>query len=330
MQGKDSELLLEYSKLVNELVDARREYARINATLVERERFLSRVLALTPSVVYICDLAAKNFTFSSKSPLSILGVESANKSDPGTTFRDSILDEDKTLFDARYSMSPSWGDEDINNIDFRVRHADGSIRWIRSREAVFARDSSGKAIQVLGVLDDITSQKESEEMLRMESDIDPLSNLLNRRGFISRGKLALQQAANASIPCILGFFDIDGFKEINDTYGHAQGDIALNIFAHVLRKSFRNSDVLARLGGDEFVALAVDASGVSVEPLMRRMEANLRDDMKKATVPFTITFSAGWSFFSEDRKTELDELLATADSRMYQEKNSRKTSKSFP
>ena len=90
---------------------------------------------------------------------------------------------------------------------------------------------------------------------------DELTGLYNRRGFICLSEVQLKLARRSGCDMVLFFIDVDGLKQINDSFGHSEGDNALIRTAEVLRMTFRESDVLARIGGDEFGALAIEASG---------------------------------------------------------------------
>jgi GGDEF domain-containing protein len=105
------------------------------------------------------------------------------------------------------------------------------------------------------LLRDLAGMAEQELMAVQMASMDELTLLSNRRGFKMLAQHALDACARVDKPATLLFFDLNDFKQINDLYGHAEGDSALKTFADVLRIAFRESDVVGRLGGDEFVAL---------------------------------------------------------------------------
>ena len=126
-------------------------------------------------------------------------------------------------------------------------------------------------------------------MMRELALIDALTGLYNRRGFLTYADHLLKLSDRTQRGLILIYADLDNMKRINDDFGHEQGDRALVCIADVLKKTFRNSDVIARVGGDEFAILALEAKAESLDALRRRLNENLKrtkyniDSMQKLT-----------------------------------------------
>jgi diguanylate cyclase (GGDEF)-like protein len=151
--------------------------------------------------------------------------------------------------------------------------------------------------------------------------LDDLTGIPNRRGFIALAQKSLQLCHRQDIPASLVFFDINKFKNINDTYGHAEGDRALIAFAQQMRFTFRDSDVIARLSGDEFVALLPNTHVVSAEDLIQRFRGAIDAYNQKARRGYNIAFSSGIIAVNTDKPQSIDVLLDRADSVMYQQKH---------
>ncbi|OOG65043.1 hypothetical protein B0E46_06580 [Rhodanobacter sp. B04] len=115
------------------------------------------------------------------------------------------------------------------------------------------------------MLSDLAGMVEREIMAVQLAISDELTRISNRRGFLALSKYSLDVCKRQLFPATLVFFDLDGFKQVNDVHGHAEGDRVLKMFAEQMRESFRTSDLFARLGGDEFVALLtnVNADGIN-------------------------------------------------------------------
>ena len=325
MNEKDTTLLQEYSKLVNELVDARRELARLNTTLRDKEKFLSKVITMAPSTVCILDLESGRIEYSSRPFRAFLGI-SLKESDTNEVLSSIISVDDRSSVDEHHRAMAHAKEDEVRIIDFRISKGDGSIRWLRAKETSFVRDARGITKKVLGVLDDVTEQKEKEESLRRDSVVDLLTGLLNRRGFLSSSELILRSANIRSLPCAIGFFDINDFKAINDTYGHAEGDLALKLMADAMRMTFRSSDILGRFGGDEFIVFISDVTPDTIPPILDRMKRNVDSIAQSSNKPWSLSYSIGCSFFSPLGSSDLEKLIASADAEMYRDKTSGKQS----
>ena len=166
--------------------------------------------------------------------------------------------------------------------------------------------------------------------LETQSVTDDLTGLNNRRGFLVNGEQQLALARRNSQPVALLFVDLDRFKQINDTYGHAEGDRALIETAVVLQRSMRESDVKARIGGDEFVGLAINASEASVGPIRTRLEHALRAINSERHLPYELTFSVGIFHCPAEDDSTIEQLLARADALMYEDKRRKQAAASLP
>ncbi|AAY92577.1 sensor domain-containing diguanylate cyclase [Pseudomonas protegens] len=174
------------------------------------------------------------------------------------------------------------------------------------------------------LLRDLARMAEQELAAVQMASMDELTLLSNRRGFEALARHALGVCKRLEKPATLLFFDLNDFKQINDTYGHAEGDGALKTFADVLRIAFRESDVIGRLGGDEFVALLTAADHVETSAIMARLREIL--DERNATLKrgYDIRFSVGQIEYDAERHPDIEALLADADKAMYLHKQASK------
>ena len=174
------------------------------------------------------------------------------------------------------------------------------------------------------LLRDLARMAEQELAAVQMASMDELTLLSNRRGFEALARHALGVCKRLEKPATLLFFDLNDFKQINDTYGHAEGDGALKTFADVLRIAFRESDVIGRLGGDEFVALLTAADHVETSAIMARLREIL--DERNATLKrgYDIRFSVGQIEYDAGRHSDIEALLADADKAMYLHKQASK------
>lgn len=158
------------------------------------------------------------------------------------------------------------------------------------------------------------------EEVRSQSIIDELTKLHNRRGFLTLGQQQLKIANRTKRGILLFFIDLDNMKKINDTLGHHEGDLALMEIATVLRETFRDYDIIARIGGDEFVVLAIDVSESSAEIITARLRENLRIRNSYGKHPYKLSISMGTVYQDSEFPCSINELLARADSLMYEQK----------
>jgi len=156
---------------------------------------------------------------------------------------------------------------------------------------------------------------------------DDLTGLYNRRGFITLAEHYARLAYRTGKSFLVAFMDLDGMKQINDTFGHQEGNRALVDAAVVLRDSFRDSDILARLGGDEFAALMLEAGKDSVGTVIRRVEQKLASCNAMLNRGYQLSLSIGIVPGDTTRLSDIEQLLSEADALMYQNKQGKKASR---
>ncbi|HEY7898616.1 MAG TPA: PAS domain S-box protein [Gemmatimonadaceae bacterium] len=172
---------------------------------------------------------------------------------------------------------------------------------------------------------DVTDRRRTEDELRALSLVDALTGLFNRRGFEAIAAQHLKTAEHSTKSSFLFYFDMNDFKVINDTWGHAAGDEALVKMADVLRQTFRESDVIARMGGDEFVALALNCGEVT-SGVLTRLRNELSQQNARNTLAgkgYVLATAVGIARFNPEAPRSLAALLAVADRELYEDKRLR-------
>jgi diguanylate cyclase (GGDEF)-like protein/PAS domain S-box-containing protein len=167
-------------------------------------------------------------------------------------------------------------------------------------------------------------QKELEASLVKERELsrsDPLTGLPNRRAFMEFAEIEKERSRRYSHSFGLAYLDLDGFKKINDTLGHAAGDMVLVTVAKVLRSNLRASDMVARLGGDEFAILLPETDPVAAKKVMSKLQELLRSAMRAGG--WKVDFSIGLASFL-DAPESVDYIIRLADELMYSVKSSGK------
>jgi len=170
-------------------------------------------------------------------------------------------------------------------------------------------------------LRDLAAMVEDELKVSSQITTDELTQIANRRGFNLVASHMLSLCRRTDIGAELVYFDLDGFKQVNDSLGHKAGDEILQHFAKLLVKCFRTADVVARLGGDEFVVLltAIDCSSKEALQRLERLAADESCDVLQR-----LAWSVGTFKFDPACHSTVESLLADADSKMYNDKSRRR------
>ncbi|MGY6275394.1 CHASE domain-containing protein [Methylomonas sp. MgM2] len=206
------------------------------------------------------------------------------------------------------------------SVEYRLRRHDGEYRWIVN-SGVPRLDENGKFIGFVGSCIDITKHKEMEEELWELATTDGLTGFLNRRHFLVRleeefDRMQRKPEAGSSVLML----DLDHFKRINDSYGHATGDAVLQHFAAVIRSQQRKIDVVGRVGGEEFAIILPDTDVCEARVFAERLRKSIEDrPLKQCDATINITVSIGVASLSA-KSTSPDSILRNADHALYDAK----------
>ncbi|WP_347986410.1 EAL domain-containing protein [Methylomonas sp. AM2-LC] len=182
-------------------------------------------------------------------------------------------------------------------------------------------DTQQQAKHYVALFSDITAYKEHEQQLEHIAHYDALTNLPNRLLLADRLQQGIIQAQRHQQLLAVIYLDLDGFKGINDKYGHDVGDLVLLETANRMRASLRDSDTLARLGGDEFVVVMLDISDLNSSiPMFNRLITAVDQPLFIGELSLHITASLGVAFYPQTDDVDADHLLRQADQAMYQAK----------
>lgn len=183
------------------------------------------------------------------------------------------------------------------------------------------RDDQGKTTQYVALFSDITSVKEHEQKLERIAHFDALTGLPNRVLLADRLHQAMAQAQRRGQRLAVAYIDLDGFKAINDKYGHEAGDQVLVALAACMKQALRDGDTLARLGGDEFVAVLLDLPDIETSiPSLSRLLAAAAQPVLLGEHALQVSASLGVTFYPQAQEADPDQLLRQADHAMYQAK----------
>jgi diguanylate cyclase (GGDEF)-like protein len=204
--------------------------------------------------------------------------------------------------------------------EHRIRRSDGQWSWVLARGTVAERDDHGRPLRMVGTFANIDTRKTEEAQMRHQATHDALTGLPNRVLLADRMRQAVLAAQREKTRLAVLYFDLDKFKPVNDTYGHAVGDALLISVADRVSASLRESDTLARLGGDEFVVLLPRCGGPDdARKVGENILAQLNRPFPVEQLVLNISCSVGFALFP-DNGLDGEALLRNADQAMYDAK----------
>ncbi|WGI27337.1 diguanylate cyclase [Halomonas alkaliantarctica] len=282
--------------------------------LQEREAFLDSVLNAAPQGMFVANMNG-DITYMNPALLEMLGV-SADA--PMETWLTQIHNDDIVGAKDLWLHSLRTGNDFVRQL--RFLRSDKELLWLDIHARVVTLSQDGHTLGLVGVVKDITERREQEAIQRWEAEHDPLTGLLNRRGFERRLEEAFADFQKTSTPSALLLFDLDHFKPINDEGGHALGDEMLRRIAQVVAWEVRRSDHVARQGGDEFGVLLPSCTLAQA----MRIAESLRQSVSEISVThagkeYIVTLSIGVTTFDEVDSSVVD-VLARADAGSYKAK----------
>ncbi|MCZ4562925.1 EAL domain-containing protein [Rhodococcus sp. IEGM 1401] len=315
------------------------------AELEQARAFRDAVLTASPDITTVTAVDTGRVTWASRSLRSLLtgppsdgavedgrvpwlGLGRSDDSTDGEDRLDGVVEQDVEVVRAADRTAASLPEGESVSIRYRVLAADGSLRWLSRRTTPFRRGPSGEVSEVLSVVREVTDVVEAELALERAALQDPLTGLPNRMLLLDRIGSAIARGESTGAAAAVLFCDLDGFKRVNDTGGHAAGDAVLVEVARRLRSVLRANDSIARVGGDEFV-LVVDAlpaergtdkrAGAGLaERVAERIRAVLAAPIVYQGSQYVVSASVGMVLVRKGASAQ--EVLRDADSAMYRAK----------
>src|SRR4051812_19039377 len=297
--------------------EAQRRTAEV--ALLEKERALSTLLGNIPGMAYRCrNDELRTLQYASEGCIELTGYLPADLIDNRKLgFLQLIYPGDREH--VQQELRDRLARSDHLTMEYRIVCEDASVKWV-SEKAQPVRDEAGNIIALEGILDDITERKRSEERLSFLAQYDVLTGLPNRALFYDRLRQAIGRARREHEMIGLMFLDLDRFKQINDTLGHASGDRVLKVVAERLKRFLREVDTIARLGGDEFTVVI---EGVTAPEQLAAIADKIRSAMAEPVDldgrEMSISSSIGIALYPGDAQ-DIDQLVKNADIAMYQAK----------
>jgi diguanylate cyclase (GGDEF)-like protein len=203
-------------------------------------------------------------------------------------------------------------------VEKRYIHGDGRTVWVALTASVVS-NAEGGAQHVIAQIEDISDRRALREDLAHRAGHDYLTGLPNRHTLLTRLSEAVTNAQVSGRPGAVLFCDVDGFKSVNDTYGHAAGDRVLIVVAQRLAGASRRTDTVARLGGDEFVVVAEDTTPARARQLAGRLRRAVAAPIVVDQTLLHLSVSIGVASLHDQQ--DPDSVLRRADASMYEDKD---------
>ncbi len=307
---------------------------RAQDELRDSAAFHDAVLAASPDLIFVVDPRTGAPVWTSQGLGEMLGHTPEQVVSLGAAAVAALVHpDDAGRLQGANLAAQDLADGEVVQVRYRTRHADGSWRWLSRRVTPFARDSGGAVVQILGVARDVTDTVRVEERLARAALHDPLTGLPNRRLLTDRLVEALARSARSGSTVTVLFCDLDGFKAVNDTGGHAAGDAVLVAAGERIRAALREHDTVARVGGDEFVVVLEgwpspampgdhDEQTAAAHAVAQRLRTALAEPVKVNDRQYRVTVSIGMA--QARPGDDADQLLRDADGAMYVAKSAGK------
>jgi diguanylate cyclase (GGDEF)-like protein/PAS domain S-box-containing protein len=296
------------------LLHAQGEVAR----LTERERLYSSLLDSVNAVLWAFDWESRQVLYVSPAYERIFGRPASLVLADFNEWRDSIYPDD--LDYAEHSMAQVLVNGAVEDREYRIITGDGQVRWLSDKCFINQQNEPGQRVIIVGIAEDITEKKQLEGELQRLATTDVLTQSSNRRHFFDCARQAFDKAREESEPLAFLLLDIDDFKQINDSYGHQEGDQVLQRIADSGKAVLRRGDLFGRIGGEEFAAVFPGCTAQVAEQIAERLQREIqRLSFSHGQQVYGVTVSQGLTGLG-DEDADLDALFARADAAMYQAK----------
>ena len=275
-----------------------------------QERYHSLVDSAEDSI-YLVDRDCK-YLFINKKHLSRLGLSGDEYL--GCSYGDHHSQDDTKWFFEKVIRVFSTGESIIHE-----HKSPGDGRYFLLTFSP-VKKPDGTITSVTVISKDITKLKIMEGKLKALALTDKLTGLYNRRGVFTLVEQLLKLSKRQKTGIFMLYTDIDNLKEINDTWGHKEGDLVIIDIANILKMNYRDSDVVARIGGDEFVVIPVGTDGDNIEEINSRLQKSIQIHNAKVNRSYKLSLSIGIAYYDPKNPCSVDELLAQGDKLMYEQK----------
>lgn len=305
------------AQLQAELAALRRDNAKLKRLNARAEEKLFAALDGNGLCLWEQHIPSGNLTIFNMKWGELLGFSREELAAHVDSWKQNLHPEDKAWVIKEFEDHVA-GHSDYYQAVHRMIHKDGSVTWVSDRGRIVERDANGQPLRMMGTHIDITQEKRYELELSQLAMSDPLTNLMNRQAISQAFETHQASKHNGA----LFFIDLDGFKQLNDRYGHKVGDLLLIHVANTLKHCAGTDADIARLGGDEFVILHPSRDQAQIETIALSLLSTYQDSVFIDGNRLKIGLSIGIYCF--DSAHNFTTCCERADIAMYQVKRSGK------
>ncbi|RDE24566.1 diguanylate cyclase [Motiliproteus coralliicola] len=294
---------------------ARRVEQTLNS-LKKRYRDLEKLFSATPTGMLLVDARDLSIVVGNQRMLKHLGLDPKR---PGRHKLDAFLPQAhqaNQTFLERLRL-----DEQIEEVEIVLDNPLGQT--LEMLASVRQADIRGRDVYIIGFTD-VTDIKRAQKIIEHHATIDAMTQLINRRTGLLMLEKAFANAQRYHSPLTICYLDLDGLKQANDRYGHAEGDWLIKTFSKIVAESVREADIAARLGGDEFLLVLPQSSDKESLELMQRLKQKLHKIEQDLCKAYSLSFSYGVVQLDSTRHNNAQMLLAEADKQMYLQKHAKR------
>ncbi|WP_421863338.1 diguanylate cyclase domain-containing protein [Motiliproteus sp.] len=294
---------------------ARRVEQTMNS-LRKRYRDLEKLFSATPTGMLLVDARDLSIVVGNQRMLKDLGLDTKK---PGRHKLDAFLPNSHSsnqVFLERLRL-----EEQIDEAEIVLDNPLGQT--LEMLASVRQSDLRGREVYIIGFTD-VSDIKRAQKIIEHHASIDAMTQLINRRTGLLMLEKAFANAQRYHNPLTVCYLDLDGLKQANDRYGHAEGDWLIKTFSKVLAESIREADIATRLGGDEFLLVLPQCEANESLELMQRLEQQLRQIKEDLCKAYSLSFSYGVVELDTSRHNNAQLLLAEADKQMYLQKHAKR------
>ena len=313
----DTDLYNQMSQINNELMNVQRELTKTNEELKwQKEKYFATLKSIGEGVIALQD--NQKIQFINKAAYNILGIKEDIKDDSFTEKNIKCFDDNENnilqdILDTVFKKGHTIKKEDVLLVtDNKKTPIDLTVSPIEV--------SDGKIIGIVIVISDITLKKKHEEKLRKMAVTDQLTGITNRRMGIKYLENQIERVKREDIPLTVSYIDVNGLKNINDNYGHTEGDYLLKNVAEIFTNNIRATDIVSRLGGDEFLIIFSDCNRKNACEIWERIEKGIEKWNNNINKPYKISLSYGFAQKKKGDGRTVEELIDRADKKMYEQK----------